>query len=40
MEAWRTEYNSFRPHSSLGDLTPNEYIQEHAITPDSLFMTG
>ncbi len=22
IEAWRTEYNGFRPHSSLGDLTP------------------
>ncbi len=40
IEAWRTEYNSFRPHSSLGDVTPNEYIQEHALTPDSLLMTG
>ncbi len=24
-EAWRTEYNTYRPHSSLGDLTPAEY---------------
>ena len=25
VEAWRTEYNTYRPHSSLGDLTPAEY---------------
>jgi putative transposase len=25
VEAWRTEYNNYRPHSSLGDLTPAEY---------------
>ena len=25
IEAWRREYNGFRPHSSLGDLTPQEF---------------
>jgi putative transposase len=25
VEAWRTEYNTYRPHSSLGDKTPAEY---------------
>ena len=25
VEAWRTEYNTYRPHSSLGDLTSAEY---------------
>jgi putative transposase len=25
VEEWRQEYNSFRPHSSLGDLTPQEF---------------
>lgn len=26
IESWRQEYNSFRPHSSLGGLTPEEFI--------------
>jgi putative transposase len=25
IEAWRQEYNDFRPHSSLGDRTPEEW---------------
>jgi putative transposase len=25
IEQWRREYNQNRPHSSLGNLTPNEY---------------
>jgi putative transposase len=25
IENWRVEYNTERPHSSLGDLTPEEY---------------
>ena len=29
VEAWRIEYNSYRPHSSLGDLTPEEFIKLH-----------
>ena len=40
IEEWRKEYNSFRPHSSLGDLTPNEYLKQHAIPSDSLLLTG
>jgi putative transposase len=27
ISAWKTEYNSRRPHSSLGYLTPNEFAQ-------------
>jgi hypothetical protein len=27
IEAWRHEYNHYRPHSSLGDITPMEYIE-------------
>lgn len=29
IEAWRQHYNAVRPHSSLGDLTPNEFKQHH-----------
>jgi len=27
-EAWRIDYNEFRPHSSLGDLSPLQYINK------------
>ncbi len=28
ISVWKTEYNSRRPHSSLGYLTPNEFAQQ------------
>jgi putative transposase len=28
IENWRLEYNRVRPHSSLGNLTPEEYALE------------
>jgi len=28
LEAWRDDYNEFRPHSSLGNLTPRDYVLE------------
>ena len=28
IENWRIDYNEFRPHSSLGDLSPVEYINK------------
>lgn len=28
IEAWRANYNHRRPHSSLGHLTPNEFIAQ------------
>jgi putative transposase len=31
IEAWRRHYNEVRPHSSLGNLTPAEFM--HSITP-------
>jgi len=34
IEAWRLDYNQRRPHSSLGHLTPNEYVaqrQNHVV---------
>jgi putative transposase len=33
IDAWRTEYNSARPHSSLGYLTPNEFARRRAPSP-------
>jgi putative transposase len=27
IESWRIEYNTERPHSSLGDLTPEEFAE-------------
>jgi putative transposase len=30
IEAWRIEYNTERTHSSLGDLTPEEFRDAHA----------
>ncbi len=29
IEAWRQDYNEFRPHSSLNNLTPNEFARYH-----------
>ena len=30
IERWRVDYNEFRPHSSLGDLTPREFAERTA----------
>jgi putative transposase len=30
IEAWRIDYNDFRPHSSLENLTPNQFAAYHA----------
>ncbi len=34
IEAWRQEYNHFRPHSSLGDKTPNEWMEQNIVEPE------
>lgn len=33
IEAWRRDYNEFRPHSSLGDRPPREFAQAGRGTP-------
>jgi putative transposase len=35
IEAWRIEYNTERPHSSLDDLTPEEFRDAHASEEDA-----
>jgi len=29
---WREDYNSIRPHSALGTLTPEEFLAQHGYT--------
>ena len=33
IEAWRVDYNQRRPHSSLGHLTPNEFVAQRQVLP-------
>ena len=33
IEAWRYDYNHHRPHGSLGDLTPIEYLRKGQANP-------
>ena len=34
IEVWRKDYNEFRPHSSLNDLTPDEIFDQQLITAE------
>ena len=34
IEAWRQEYNTFRPHSSLEDMTPEEWANRSIQKPE------
>ena len=36
IEAWRTEYNCFRPHSSLQNRTPYEFAKQYTKSPKTL----
>lgn len=33
IEAWRRDYNSFRPHSSLADKTPEQFMESGGWVP-------
>jgi len=35
IDVWREEYNSFRLHRSLNDLTPNEVVEMYQKSPKS-----
>jgi len=35
IEQWRTVYNKERPHSSLNNLTPYEFVKEHGMTQNN-----
>ncbi len=36
IEAWRNHYNAERPHSSLGNLAPEDFARESAATPTAV----
>ncbi|PLZ02829.1 hypothetical protein CY652_07855 [Burkholderia sp. WAC0059] len=36
IESWRIEYNTERPHSSLGYLTPEQFARAHDATQQFL----
>ena len=41
IEAWRKDYNSYRPHRSLADLPPDLFTENYyAETADSPLLTG
>ena len=35
IEEWRIEYNEFRPHISLENLTPQEFVEQFRAGPRS-----
>jgi len=40
IEAWQVEYNSYRPHSSLDGLTPDEFIEKHLTQIQKITVQG
>ncbi len=34
LKAWRDDYNHHRPHGSLGNLTPNEFVNKRSAQPN------
>jgi putative transposase len=43
LEKWRVDYNTARPHSGLGKLTPEEFAQKHRVSnpanPESVHLS-
>lgn len=40
IESWRKDYNEFRPHSSLSNLTPKEFCQQQRKSQKPLVSAG
>lgn len=42
IETWRQDYNEFRPHSSLDDLTPQQFVDkfESEKSQKTTFLAG
>ena len=39
IKMWRKDYNEFRPHSSLGDLTPRQFAEQFE-SQKTIFLAG
>ena len=39
IEKWRIEYNTERPHSSLGDLTPEQFAKSASVATEGIWCT-
>lgn len=33
LKAWQEDYNHHRPHGSLGNLTPSEFVNSRSVQP-------
>jgi len=40
IESWRSDYNEWRPHGSLDNLTPRQYAEQCLENQNSLIMAG
>ena len=40
IETWRRDYNEFRPHSALDNITPEEYAKKHLKKPEISNLRG
>jgi len=38
--AYRRDYNEFRPHSALDNMTPEEYVKKHLKKPEISNLRG